>query len=132
MGIFWTLPRRTREVKLNWNYGCGSDGTGSEIPDGPDCNGCTNSSETGERGVGDEKGDHSGGSDRRGEGAGDVAGSRQHPSVSSSSNSLSLATASITRHSKLKPAGSSGTMVHGIVPGAHGENVLPERVCKHK
>ena len=107
----------------------GREGMDAGTSGGPDGDGCINSSGTGDKGVGDEKGDQGGGCGEHGDESGRVAGSRGYPSVSSSSNSFSLATASTMRRSKSKLTGLSGIITRSAVPGAHGENVLPERVC---
>lgn len=59
---------------------------------------------------------------------GDVAGSRPEASVSSSSNWLPLATAMITRSSKLKSRRWSGAIVCVVVPDAQRERMLLKQV----
>jgi hypothetical protein len=68
----------------------GRDGIDAGTSEGPDWDGCINSSGSGDKGVGDEKGDQDGSCGEHGDESGRVAGSREYPSVSSSSNSISL------------------------------------------
>ena len=99
--------------------------------EGLDWDDCNNLSGSGDKCVGDKKGDHGRSCGEHGNGSGRVAGFRRYPSVSSSSNSISLAMVFCTRWSKSKLIGSSGIMTTwSAISGAHGENVLPEQVCK--
>ena len=61
----------------------GREGIDVGTLEGPDWDDCIDSSGSGDKGVGDEKGDHGRSCSEHGNGSGRVAGSRRYPSVSS-------------------------------------------------